>query len=209
MGSELAAFGTHPLEIPLLQIPALQIYGPEAYSPMWLLLAVVLAIVLVAWPILAWLIIREKKAEPVPPPAPADPDRARHDAMRGIEGIAAEHASGRLSHREATQALSRIVRTFVAGTGFPGVEKMDLTQLKDQLNQRHQLTPVARYVEVLYPPSFGPDEVDAATVEQSLDQARELVGRWVVPPSAPSQEGHPTQGSGQPTPAEQGRGPRR
>lgn len=204
MGSDLVALG-----IAMLRAHPFQIYGPEAYSPMWLLLAAVLAIALVAWPILAWLITREKKAKPLPPPAPADPDQARHDAMRGIDGIAAEHAAGRLGHREATQALSRIVREFVAGTGFPGVEKMDLTQLKDQLNQRQQLAPVARYVEVLYPPSFGPDEVDAATVERSIGQARELVGRWVVPSNAPAQGSHPAQRSGQSIPAERGRGARR
>lgn len=204
MGSDLVT----PV-IGMLIVHPFQIYGPEAYSPMWLLLAAVLAIALVAWPILAWLITREKKANPLPPPAPADPDQARHDALRRIEGVAAEHDAGRLDHREATQTLSRIVREFVAGTGFPGVEKMDLTQLKDQLNQRQQLAPVARYVEVLYPPSFGPDEVDGATVEQSIGQARELVGRWVVPSRAPAQESHPTQGSSQSIPPEQGRGARR
>lgn len=184
MGSEFAVPSLPPQFLHPLTI--LEIYGPQAYSPMWLLLGVVLAIVLIAWPVLAWWITRDKKARPLPPPPPPDPDQARHDAMAGIDSVAAEHAAGRLGHREATQALSRIVRQFVASTGFPGVDKMDLTQLTEQLAQRRQLAPVARYVEVLYPPSFGPDEVTATTVDQSIGQARELVGRWVVATPAPA-----------------------
>lgn len=157
-----------------------EIYGPQGYSSLWLILGVVLAVLLIGWPVLAYVLTREKRPAPLPPPRPPNPERTRQHTLTEIDRVAGEHASGLLGHRRATQQLSRLVRGFVASTGFSGVEQMDLTQLKEQLERHHELAPLAGYVEVLYPPSFGPGEIDGRQVEASIAQARHLVGSWTV-----------------------------
>lgn len=153
-----------------------QLFGPVAYAPHWLWLGIALGVSAAAWPVVAWWLTRPRpERRPEQPLAPS-PEDARATASAAIARVRHAHAAGGLTDRAAHQELSRVVRRFVAqASGWP-VDHLGLADLRAAMQRDPRLAGLTDYVEVVTPPSFGPEGV--GDVARAADRADELVGLW-------------------------------
>ncbi len=156
---------------------ALEVFGPVSYAGYWLPLAVAALVLAVAGPLAIWWLTRPAPPPPLPPPPPPpNPELARREALAEIAQIRTALADGSLGPKPASQRLSRVVRTFLAGRGRADLDSMTLYELR----QDPRLAPVADFVAGVYQPAFGPvAEGEAAQLlDRSAQEAERLVVTW-------------------------------
>lgn len=100
-------------------------------------------------------------------------EKARAAALTSLDRIEAQVRNGRLDVRTGFQQLSATVRGFVEEVTEVPARAMTLTELQDVTDPR-----VGEAIAAMYPPEFEPGETDAAELDRSVAQARELVRRW-------------------------------
>lgn len=155
--------------------------GPVAYSPVWGVLAVVLPLLVVAWYAGVTWWTRDREASHAP--AWLRLRNARREHLRRLARIEAGVAEGSLSTRQAHQAVSSTVRSYVAAVGAVDARSMNLRQLREAAPLE-----VVAVVEHVYPPAFEPDgrpagddPADDPTDDRlvpALRDARKLVSEW-------------------------------
>ena len=129
-----------------------ELSDPVSYSGAWGVLAVVLPLLVVAWYAGVTWWTRER-----PGSRPVGPLRlwsARREHLHELDRIEAAVAAGRMSPRQAHQAVSATVRSFGAVVGPGDARPMNLQQLREAAPR------VAAVVEAAYPPAFQPDPDD-------------------------------------------------
>lgn len=146
-----------------------ELTGPLGYSG-WVALLGLACVLLVAggYAFLAW---RGLRPDPRPEEHPTPTPGLREDTLARIDAVGTSVAAGRLDRRDATTALSPIVRGYVgAMTGRP-VSSMTLADL-----EASGLPRVPELVSVLYPPQFAPES--SADTMHLVARAREVVATW-------------------------------
>ncbi len=145
-----------------------ELQGPVGYDDRWLVLAV-LALVLVAayYAVVLWW----TRPRPTVAPAPL----AREVWLARLDEVESEVASGRSSAREGHQAISRVVRGFVADTAGVPAHTMTLSDF-----EREGPEQLADVVALVYAPAFAPgDDLSRAELGTALSRARQLVATWI------------------------------
>jgi len=158
--------------------------GPVSYSWLWGLVAVLGPLLVAGWYAGVTWFTRDRTVSHTP--SWLRLRTARREHLRRLDRIEAAAADRTLSSREAHQAVSATVRSFVAEAGAVDARTMNLQQLRES-----ELQPVAAVVEHVYPPAFAPDPVVEERAERAsrnhptddrltvaLRDARELVSEW-------------------------------
>lgn len=144
-----------------------ELQGPVGYDDRWLLLAVLgLAAVAAYYAVVLWA------TRPRPAPAAGPPPREAWLAR--LDEVESAVAVGRSSPREGHQAISRIVRGFVADAAGVPAATMTLADFEREGPER-----LAEVVALVYAPAFGPgDDLPRAQLGTALTRARTLVSTW-------------------------------
>jgi len=146
---------------------------PVSYSAVWTAVAILLPLLVIAWYAGVTWWTRDRAVSHVP--AWFRVWRARRSHLRALARVEAGQESGELSTRQAHQAVSATVRSFVSEVGDVDARTMNLEQLRVS-----GVPKVAAVVGLVYPPAFGPsDEGDSEErLGAALADARELVTAW-------------------------------
>lgn len=90
------------------------LFGPQPYSSWWLWLAVLLILAVSGWytAVLVWT-LPSHQLRRIPVVRRVHAWLIRNTFARGVQGIADEHAAGRMSARAAFAAISRTLRSFL------------------------------------------------------------------------------------------------
>lgn len=153
-----------------------ELADPVAYAPVWSWLAWVLPVVVLLWYAGVTWWTRDEDASPVPARMRARVQawRARREHLRRLARIEAEVSHGALSAREAHQAVSATVRSFVAAVSPLDARTMNLEQLRAAAPPA-----VVALVEHAYPPAFRAGHSEAEErLGPALQDARALVEGW-------------------------------
>lgn len=146
---------------------------PVSYAAVWTAVAIVLPLLVVAWygGVTWWT--RDRTVSHVPTWFRVW--RARRAHLRALARVETAQERGELSTRQAHQAVSATVRSFVSEVGDVDARTMNLEQLRVS-----GVPKVAAVVGLVYPPAFGPREEENADqrLGAALTEARELVTSW-------------------------------
>ncbi len=150
-----------------------ELVDPVRYAGHWAVVATVLPVLVVAYYVAVTWWTREPTATRRPVWWRLRLARRRH--LRELDHIATERAAGRLSTRQAHQAVSATVRSFAESVGAVDARSMNLTQL-----QEAGPAPVAAVVATAYPPAFRPGTrvEDDERLEALITEARAVVTGW-------------------------------
>lgn len=154
----------------------LQIFGPERYASGWLISGIAALVAIVLIPAAVVWFTRTRPPKPTPPPPPPDPNQFRAECLAHIADIRRRHGAGQLPDRAAHQELSHVVRTFVAAATNLPIDRMVLSELREQLRNDQRFVSLTGWVELLYPPKFAPDV--QRSVADTAAEAERLVGTW-------------------------------
>lgn len=167
MGAELVSV------VPLADAP--ELLAPEAYSALWPWLGALLIGLAVGWCVGVILMTRSR---PVQVPAMTheaspSPSLARDQALAALDEVAEGVHSGRLTPRAAHHEVARVVRHFVAGASALDAHTMTASDLR-----RCGPVELAGLMERIALRQFGIAEATVGSVERTIGDAREVVGRW-------------------------------
>ncbi len=142
---------------------------PTGYSPVWLVLGLLLLALIVAYFAGTALLTRRKTRlrQQVETP-PTDLATLSEQLRQQVDAIEHRARNGELGQREATEALSRTVRKYVAATSGIPADKMTLTQL-----QQSSLRGTAEAVAKFYPAVFAAEPPE--NFDESVRAARQVM----------------------------------
>lgn len=151
---------------------AADLQGPAEYSVVWAVLAVAGVVVVTAYFVAVLWWTRESSRTTRPRPTSARGARRRH--LRRLDVVERRVHEGQISAREGHQEISATVRGFAEEVGGPPASTMTLSALR-----RTAPDSLTDLVESLYEPAFAGDETEAAaSFDDTLDRARQVVSSW-------------------------------
>lgn len=156
------------------ETPPGEIMPLVGYSPFWLVLGITVLAVIVAGYLVLVLLTRPRERV-VEAERPSDPPvdlvRLRDESFARIAEIERELHVGAVDPRSANEALSSLVRRYVAeATGIPA-DRMTLRDLRES-----PLRGTTAAVEQFYPSVFGAEP--AHDLPRSIQLAREVIAGW-------------------------------
>lgn len=152
---------------------------PVSYSRWLLPLAVALAVLVVLFYAAATWQTRKVRARRDRPAPRVSNARAEH--LRRLDRLEDDVHAGRVTPREAHQAVSRIVRSFLTSAGPVDVRSMTLADLRDgEVSAGPNGKDLVGLLERIYPAAFAPEEEGrpGEQLDGALRDARALVDAW-------------------------------
>lgn len=156
-------------------LPA-EFHEPVAYYDRWLWLALLVLLAVVVYYVVALLLTRTPRPQPDGyawwrPSQQIDP---RQQHLDEIDRIEAQARQGEIDFRQAHQQLSETVRSYVDTITPLPASTMSLADLRAAAPGE-----LAHAIELMYPPEFAPEDVDARErFDAALHHARRVVATW-------------------------------
>ncbi|QIX26240.1 hypothetical protein ncot_06200 [Nocardioides sp. JQ2195] len=144
--------------------------GPVDYASQWLWWALgAFALVVVFYlVVLVWSLLGGSR-----PGRPVDLPSARARALAELDRIGHQVHAGEMPERLGHQQMSVVVRGFVSdASGLPALT-MALADLRAA-----GIPHLAETIALMYPPEFSPSGTGDASLQSTLDRARDVVSSW-------------------------------